>query len=128
MAETKVFLTKEQKEEQIKAVKAIEALVPMINEQINKLHAKACIGAFENSLTNLSKKCEVYGKEKQQVSPDEKRIMKEAARAALNDFRAKKEKEVSSNGTTNYSTEIDEPLIEVSENQMGKKKKGVKQH
>lgn len=127
MVKTKVFLTKEQKAEQIKAVKAIEDLLPKISEQIKNFHAKACVGAFQNSVDNLIKKCEIYNKEKVDVSPDEKKIMQDAAKKALAEFRSQKEKKISTDGETNNSTEIDEPITEISENPMGKKK-GVKKH
>lgn len=127
MAE-KIHLSKEQKSEQIEAVKKIEVLTASIAEQIKNLHAKACITAFTNSVENLNKKCEIYGKETVSVSPDEKRIMKEGAQKALAEFRAKNQKEISSNGETNTTTETDEFISEVSESEMGTKSKKGKRH
>lgn len=126
MVETKVFLTKEQREEQIKAVKVIAELLPKISEQIKNLHAKACITAFQNSVDNLTKKCEIYNKEKEELSAEEKEIVKAAQAKALADFRAqKKNDEISTDNET--GTNVDEPEISeenVSEVKHENKKKG----
>jgi len=126
MVETKVFLTKEQREEQIKAVKVIAELLPKISEQIKNLHAKACITAFQNSVDNLTKKCEIYNKEKEELSAEEKEIVKTAQAKALADFRAQKKNDevpaVEETGTDEPITEISEE--DVSEVKHESKKKG----
>ena len=125
----KTHLNAEQKAEQIKAVKAIAELLPKIQEQIKNLHAKACIVAFQNSVDNLTKKCEIYNKEKEELTAEEKEIVKAAQEKALQEFRAQKKNDEISADTTNSTTETNEPIPEISEEKISEvkhenKKKG----
>ena len=90
----RAHLSPEQKLKQVKSVKIIGQLTAQISDEVCNLEGKSCKAAFDNSVMNLEKKCEQYGKEKLTLSPDEKRIMKEASEKALKVFReqsAKKE-------------------------------------
>jgi len=70
--------------------------------------------AYMNSVLNLEKKNEQFGKEREKLSDEEKEVMKEA----LKNFRAKKENEVSPVKESGKN----ESIPEVSESGMGKKK------
>ena len=89
----RAHLSPEQKLKQVKSVKIIEQLTAQISDEVCNLEGKSCKAAFDTSVMNLEKKCEQYGKEKLTLSPDEKRIMKEAGVKALKVFREESSKE-----------------------------------
>ena len=111
-------LSPEQKVKQVKSVKIIEQLTAQISDEVSNLEGKSCKAAFDNSVMNLEKKCEQYGKEKLSLSPDEKRIMKEAGEKALKVFRGESSKEEV------YEVPADEVKEPSSPEKIYEKKKG----
>ena len=111
-------LSPEQKDKQVKSVKTIEQLTSQIKNEVSNLEGKSCKASFINSVMNLEKKCEQYGKEKLSLSSDEKRIMKEAGEKALKVFREQStEKEV-------FEVPADEVKKPSSPEKIYEKKKG----
>lgn len=115
-------LNEEEMNEQINAVKAIAELTAKISELTEQMKGKTCREAYQNSVKNLETKNEKYGKEKVTLTDEEKRVMKEASQKALNKFRAEKGFTVSP--SSNEGESNDGSIPEVSEDTMGKQKKG----
>lgn len=119
-------LSEEQAKEQLETVKKIAELTTEIEKCISGIHGKTAKEAFQNSVINLRKKCEIYGKEKESLTPEEREIVREAQKQALAEFRAKKENKAVS---TNLSGKTDKPVPEISEENVEKikhEKKGKK--
>ena len=95
-------------------VTKITSLTEQIKIVVESMPVCSAQKAYMNSIVNLEKKNETFSKEREKLSDEEKEIMKQA----LITFRAKKENEVSSVETKG----TDEPIPEISESAMGKKK------
>lgn len=104
-------VSKEKIKDEVTKITSLTEQIKTITESMPDCTAKK---AYTNSILNLEKKNEQYGKEREKLSDEEKEVMKEA----LKNFRAKKENEVSPVSKTG----TDESIPEVSENSMGKKK------
>jgi len=104
-------ISKEKIKDEVMKITSLTEQIKTITESMPDCTAKK---AYMNSVLNLEKKNEQFGKEREKLSDEEKEVMKEA----LKNFRVKKENEVSSNKESGKN----ESIPEVSESAMGKKK------
>lgn len=122
--QTRTKLNAEQKTEQVKTVKAIAELTEKIKEQAEKFEGKSVKQAYLNSVANLEKKNDLYGKERETLTDEEKKIVKEAQKKALADFRSQKQNEISSDSeedTEQSNAEVQKENEPVKHGKKGKK-------
>lgn len=104
-------VSKEKIKDEVTKIISLTEQIKTITESMPDCTAKK---AYTNSVLNLEKKNEQYGKEREKLSDEEKEVMKKA----LAEFRSKKEDEVSSVSEPGTN----EPISEIPESSMGKKK------
>lgn len=92
-------LTAEQYSKQTEAVKKIAELTEKIKALLPEFEGQSVHAAYENSVKNLEKKNEIYGKERTIVTDEDKEILRKirAGEVTLTPVE-KKENEVSASG------------------------------
>jgi len=106
-------ISKEKIKDEVTKITSLTEQIKTITESMPDCTAKK---AYMNSVLNLEKKNEQFGKEREKLSDEEKEVMKKA----LNEFRSQKKNDEVSTITT---TETNESIIEVSKGKMGKGKR-----